>query len=67
MVRSIVELAAALEIDVAAEGVETANQAKVLRDLGCQTLQGFLFGHPAPVCDMISANRAGGPAIRRLG
>ena len=43
---SIIEIAGALGIKVTAEGVETTEQARILRDLGCDTLQGFLFAKP---------------------
>jgi diguanylate cyclase (GGDEF)-like protein/PAS domain S-box-containing protein len=48
--RSIVEamigLAGGLGLKVTAEGVETAHEAKVLTELGCDQLQGFYFGRP---------------------
>lgn len=46
LIRSIVEIGKALEIGVVAEGVETAEQADILTDLGCDTLQGYVFGRP---------------------
>lgn len=33
---------------VVADGVETSAQAKILEDLGCDRLQGYLFGRPRP-------------------
>lgn len=42
----IVEMASALGIAVTAEGVETAEQANILADLGVDTLQGFYFSKP---------------------
>jgi diguanylate cyclase (GGDEF)-like protein/PAS domain S-box-containing protein len=48
MVRAIVTLARHLEMDVVAEGVETDYQATVLREIGCQQAQGFLFSPPLP-------------------
>jgi EAL domain-containing protein (putative c-di-GMP-specific phosphodiesterase class I) len=46
IVKTIVELARALGMDVVAEGVETRDQHKLLRDLGCRYGQGFLFSPP---------------------
>src|SRR5690606_26644296 len=41
--RALVTLAHAMSMHVTAEGVETEDQAAILADLGCNTLQGFLF------------------------
>lgn len=46
LVRAIIEIAETLGIATVAEGVETADQAQILRDLGCDTLQGFHFARP---------------------
>ncbi len=43
---AIVSLAHALGIDAIAEGVENEEQAALLRELGCQLAQGYLFGAP---------------------
>jgi EAL domain-containing protein (putative c-di-GMP-specific phosphodiesterase class I) len=43
LVQAIGEMAKALGIRMTAEGVETELQACVLRSLGCETLQGYLF------------------------
>lgn len=48
MVRSIIELAHALEFSVTAEGVETAELAQTLKDFGADKLQGYHFGRPVP-------------------
>ena len=48
IVQAMVTLAHALKIEVTAEGVETHDQAKVLKDLGCNVYQGFLFAAPVP-------------------
>jgi EAL domain-containing protein (putative c-di-GMP-specific phosphodiesterase class I) len=45
---AIVRMAQALEIEVIAEGVETARQLQALRTLGCELAQGFYFHHPRP-------------------
>ncbi len=48
MVRTIVSIAAALELRTVAEGVETAEQRDALKALGCEMAQGYLFGRPGP-------------------
>ncbi|WP_243358846.1 sensor domain-containing protein [Fundidesulfovibrio terrae] len=46
IVRTIVSLARTLELDVVAEGVETAAQLASLADAGCQSAQGYWFARP---------------------
>ena len=46
IVKTIVGLGRSLDLVVAAEGVETEDQAQTLRRMGCDEVQGFLFGHP---------------------
>jgi EAL domain-containing protein (putative c-di-GMP-specific phosphodiesterase class I) len=46
IVRTIIELARVLGMDVVAEGIETGEQYRLLRDLGCRFGQGFLFARP---------------------
>ena len=48
IVEAILNIAAAFEFDVVAEGVESPEQAEKLRALGCRRAQGFHFGVPAP-------------------
>jgi diguanylate cyclase (GGDEF)-like protein len=45
----IINLAHALKLNVVAEGVETQAQLLKLRELGCDEMQGYLFGKPVPV------------------
>jgi EAL domain-containing protein (putative c-di-GMP-specific phosphodiesterase class I) len=49
IVRAIVDLAEKLGMTTTAEGVETDEQARLVRDLGCTTAQGYLFGRPQPI------------------
>ena len=46
LVAAIIEIANTLGIRTIAEGVETREQADILRDIGCDDLQGFLFSRP---------------------
>jgi len=46
IVRTIVELARVLGMDVVAEGIETREQYRLLRQMGCRFGQGFLFARP---------------------
>ncbi len=48
VVRTIVHLARNLGMTVVAEGVETEGQLELLRKLGCDLAQGFLFARPVP-------------------
>jgi EAL domain-containing protein (putative c-di-GMP-specific phosphodiesterase class I) len=49
IVRTIVELARVLGMDVVAEGIETCAQYHLLRNMGCRFGQGFLFAKPMTV------------------
>ncbi|HWG98127.1 MAG TPA: bifunctional diguanylate cyclase/phosphodiesterase [Pilimelia sp.] len=61
IVASVVGLAHALGLGVTAEGVETPAQADLLRMLGCDTGQGWLFGRPGPAESIDALLRRGGP------
>ncbi|WP_246210707.1 bifunctional diguanylate cyclase/phosphodiesterase [Vogesella oryzae] len=67
IVRAILALAAALGLEVVAEGVETPAQVQALRELGCTRLQGYYFARPAPAAQL-DWDRLGGiePATAAL-
>jgi EAL domain-containing protein (putative c-di-GMP-specific phosphodiesterase class I) len=50
-------MAHAVGLMVVTEGVETCTQLSLLRDLGCDEVQGFLLGEPMPgtsvLCDSV--------------
>jgi EAL domain-containing protein (putative c-di-GMP-specific phosphodiesterase class I) len=75
LVGSIIDIGHSLNIDVVAEGVETIQHAHILRDLGCDTLQGYAFARPMSSADLahfVTAGQwrekwrihGGGPAFR---
>jgi EAL domain-containing protein (putative c-di-GMP-specific phosphodiesterase class I) len=51
---TIVMLGHRLDMTVTAEGIETEEQAKVLSDLSCDHVQGFLYGRPMPASELAS-------------
>jgi EAL domain-containing protein (putative c-di-GMP-specific phosphodiesterase class I) len=52
IVAAVLSMAAALELDVIAEGVETEQQLAWLREHGCGLAQGFLVGRPMPAVEL---------------
>ena len=48
IVQSTIQLAHNLGLKVTAEGVEDADEAELIRSLGCNTIQGYYFGRPMP-------------------
>ena len=52
LVSTIISLARALKLETVAEGVESEDQAKILRLLQCDQMQGYLVSKPLPVDEM---------------
>jgi diguanylate cyclase (GGDEF)-like protein len=48
VVKLTIELARSLSLQVTAEGVESERHYRILRELGCREVQGYLFSHPQP-------------------
>jgi diguanylate cyclase (GGDEF)-like protein len=46
IIRAVVAMAQSLEMSTTAEGVETAEQAEMIREMGCTKIQGYYFGRP---------------------
>ncbi len=64
IVRLIVMLAHHLGLKVVAEGVETPAQLDLLKHLGCERAQGYLFSKPVDqdaILKLLTANRGAGP------
>ncbi|MGE6743146.1 sensor domain-containing protein [Allorhizobium pseudoryzae] len=48
LVRAIIDIGKSLDIRVVAEGVETMAHARILKDIGCDVLQGYALAKPMP-------------------
>ena len=56
IVEAVVRIGEVLDLQVIAEGVETADQKTTLSQLGCALAQGFYFAHPQPREAILSAD-----------
>ncbi|WP_291422786.1 bifunctional diguanylate cyclase/phosphodiesterase [Acidocella sp.] len=54
LVQTILKLGQSLGLEVVAEGVETAEVLHLLRGFGCELVQGYYLGYPAPKQEIIS-------------
>jgi len=63
VVEAIVTLSRAMHMAITVEGVERAEQADLLQQLGCHEGQGFLFAHALPFADFLHLFRPGQPPI----
>ncbi|OAN52308.1 hypothetical protein A6A04_01030 [Paramagnetospirillum marisnigri] len=52
--QTIIALARTLKLDVVAEGVETEGQLAILTEMGCEVVQGYIFGRPVPADDFVT-------------
>ncbi|APO66672.1 GGDEF/EAL domain-containing protein [Rhizobium gallicum] len=55
LVSSIIDIARSLGVETVAEGIETISHADMLRDLGCDLLQGYAFSRPLSFDDFTAA------------
>jgi len=62
IVNAIVSMAQGLRLNIIAEGVESPAQLNYLRALGCNTVQGYLFGRPMPMKDVVRSMH-NGPSV----
>ena len=48
IIKAVIQLGHILDMEVVIEGVETQRQVEILRDNGCDFIQGFYYGKPMP-------------------
>ncbi|RLQ87007.1 putative bifunctional diguanylate cyclase/phosphodiesterase [Notoacmeibacter ruber] len=65
VISTIVGLSRALGAETLAEGVETADQATLLRAAGCDSVQGFHYARPAPLSTFVDSESAGARLLPR--
>ena len=66
IVKTIAALAATLELELIAEGVENDSQLAFLRELGCDAFQGYLFSRPVPLDELLPwVAEVGYPIVRQ--
>ncbi len=53
IIKATVEMCHELGLHLVAEGVETEEQMRFLKELGCETLQGYLFSKPLPEAELV--------------
>jgi len=63
IVRAVIAMARSLEMTTTAEGVESPEQAELVRSLGCDKIQGFHFGRPMPAEEVHALFRQREPLI----
>jgi diguanylate cyclase (GGDEF)-like protein len=64
IVGAVLSMARALDVGVTAEGVETSDQLRRLREQGCDFAQGYLFSRPAPAGELAELLDVGGARER---
>jgi diguanylate cyclase (GGDEF)-like protein/PAS domain S-box-containing protein len=67
IIRSIVTLAEALGMETTAEGAETEDEIELIRRLGCSHIQGFYYGPPLEVSELINKMGLDGTAANKVG
>ncbi|MEO6040621.1 MAG: EAL domain-containing protein [Croceibacterium sp.] len=54
IIRAVVAMAQSLDMSTTAEGVETAEEAAMIRRMGCDKIQGFYFGRPMEAAEALA-------------
>jgi diguanylate cyclase (GGDEF)-like protein/PAS domain S-box-containing protein len=67
LISSMIEMGHKLGYGIIAEGVETIEQLNILKNLGCETVQGYLFSKPvtaSKISNLLNCTSAGPPVFR---
>ncbi|HWW59041.1 MAG TPA: EAL domain-containing protein [Sphingopyxis sp.] len=67
IISSIVGLATALNMETTAEGVETHDDLALIRGLGCSHVQGYIYGKPMDLVEVLALLREGGGRVEANG
>jgi hypothetical protein len=67
IISSIVGLATALNMETTAEGVETHDDLALIRGLGCSHVQGYIYGRPMELAEVLALLREGGGRVEARG
>ena len=58
IMNAVIQMAKEIDIHTLAEGVETEEQLRYLRNIGCEKVQGYYFGRPMPFDEALAHMRA---------
>ncbi len=70
IIRAVAELGSQLDMDIVAEGLETIEQVRVVRDAGCTLGQGYYFSRAVPdylAATLLAQEREKDPTVRLAG
>lgn len=67
IISSIVGLASALDMETTAEGVETHDDLALIRGLGCSHVQGYIYGRPMDLPEVLALLRESGGRVEAKG
>lgn len=67
IIKSVVTLGKGLDMEITAEGIEALDELQMMRDLGVQYIQGYIYSHALPCADVEEALASGDWVIEPSG